>query len=79
MIRIRNRTLAREWFWFAGTLLSFFALFWALALGGGPGDPFDWVAALCLYAVLMFVRITVWAVKNRSAPNISEIQPQRKT
>jgi hypothetical protein len=69
MIRIRNRTLSRELSWFAVTVVSFFALFWALDLGGGPGDPFDWIAALCLYVCLMFVRITAWVVKSRRPSN----------
>jgi hypothetical protein len=49
-------------------MVAFFALFWwVLDLGGGPDDPFDWIAALCVYAILMFGRIIVSAVNNRRA------------
>ena len=53
MVRILSRTFAREGCGSPGTALSFFALNsrWALDLGGGPRDPFDWIAVLCLYAV----------------------------
>jgi hypothetical protein len=65
MIEIRNHRLLRELSWFVATVVSFFAVFsWALDLGGGPGDPFDWIAGLCLYALLTFVRITVGVVKR---------------
>jgi hypothetical protein len=55
----------RELSWFAATFVGFFAVFlWALDLGGGPGDPFDWIAAFCLYAFVTLVRITVGALKT---------------
>jgi hypothetical protein len=68
MIQIRNHRLLRELSWFAATIVSFFGVFsLALDLGGGPGDPFDWIAALCLYVLVTFVRITVGAVKKWKA------------
>lgn len=71
LIRANKRRLVRELLWFAGTMAGFFALFSrsVLDLGGGPGDPFDWIAALCLYVVLVLVRMTVWAVKKALTSN----------
>lgn len=65
MIQIRNHRLLRELSWFAATIVAFFGVFsLGLDLGGGPGDPFDWIAALCFYVLLTVVRTTVGAVKK---------------
>ena len=69
-MRASNLTLARESLWFVGTMAGFFAVFSGLLeLGGGPSDPFDWIAALCLYGLLTFARIVFWFVKGGRAAN----------
>ena len=71
LMRISNRRLAREWLWFAGTVAAVFVLgIWAAAYRDTSAvlDDF-WQAVLWVYGLISFVRLTVWALRNRRAPN----------